>query len=408
MSMDMEVIYERCCGMDVHKANIVACLVTPGGKEIRTFGTMTDDLLMLADWLAASKCTHVAMESTGVYWKPVYNLLEASDMQVLVVNAKHIKQVPGRKTDMKDAEWIAKILRVGLLQGSYIPNREQRELRELVRYRRSLTQERAREVNRVQKVLEGANIKLASVASDIMGKSSRDMLEAMIKEETDPKALASMARGALKNKQQQLEKSLKGLMGQHQRIMLSAQLKHIDFLEAQVAELTKAIEAKMSPFNQAVELLDTIPGVGERLAQEILAETGLDMERFGSAERLASWAGMCPGNNESAGKKKSGKTTKGNSSLRTALVEAARAASKHPTNYLAAQYRNIRSRRGSNRAAVAVGHSILVIVYHILTTSKPYADLGFDHFEKKREDIIVRRAKKALEARGYQIVKESA
>ena len=320
----MDVIYERCCGLDIHKAKVVACVITPDGKETRTFGTMTGELLELADWLQAKGVTHVAMESTGVYWKPIYNLLEGMEFELLVVNAQHIKAVPGRKTDVKDAEWIADLLRHGLLRGSYIPDRSQRELRELVRYRKALIRDRATEVNRVQKVLEGANIKLASVATDVMGKSGRAMLEALISGITDPRVLAGMARGRLQDKRPQLEEALRGLIGPHQQMLLAAQLRHIDFLDREIGRLSEEIEERMRPFEKDLEGLETIPGVARRTAEMIVAEIGTDMSRFPLDSHIASWAGMCPGNNESAGKRKSGRTRKGSPWLREALVEAAR------------------------------------------------------------------------------------
>lgn len=404
----MRVVYERCCGIDVHKQSLVACVITPGGKELRTFGTMTVHLLELADWLEERGVTHVAIESTGVYWKPVYNLLESHRLELLVVNAQHIKAVPGRKTDVKDAEWIADLLRHGLLRGSYIPGREQRELRELVRYRKTLIRERSAEVNRLQKTLEGANIKLASVASDITGKSGRAMLEALVAGTADPKVLATMAQGQLQKKRPQLEQALSGLIGRHQRVMIAAQLKHIDFLEQQIETLSREIEERLRPFEEALEHLDTIPGVGRRTAEMIVAEIGLDMERFPTAGHLASWAGMCPGNNESAGKRKSGKTRKGSPWLREALVEAAQAASRTKKTYLASQYHRIAPRRGAKRAIVAVGHTILVIVYHILKHGTPYVDLGANYFDEQDKTAIVRRSLKRLEKLGYKVTVEPA
>ncbi len=270
----MDVVYERCCGLDVHKKMVVACVLTPESKEIRTFSTMTEDLLEMVNWLEQHGCTHVAMESTASFWKPIYNLLESADFQVLVVNAKHMKNVPGRKTDVKDAEWIAGLLRHGLLQASYIPNREQRELRELIRYRRSLIDERAREVNRVQKVLEGANIKLSSVASNTLGKSGRAMLEAMIRGEESPEVLSELAKGRMKSKKADLQKALRGLMGPHQRMMLAAQLRHIDYLDEEIARLDEEVKQRMFPFEEDLELVDTIPGVGRRTAEQLLWRSG--------------------------------------------------------------------------------------------------------------------------------------
>lgn len=402
----MEVIYDRCCGLDVHKKTVVACIITPKEKEIKTFGTMTSDLIELVDWVKNKGCSIVAMESTGVYWKPIYNLLEVEEIKAIVVNAGHIKAVPGRKTDVKDAEWIANLLRHGLLKGSYIPGREQRELRELVRYRRSLIQERTREVSRIQKVLEGANIKLASVATNIMGASGRSMIEAIINGTEDPKLLASLAKGSLKNKVEQLEKALHGLIGSQQKMLLATQIRHINFLDGQIELLDKEIEARLRPFEEDLELLDTIPGVGRRIAEQILAEIGTDMSRFPSAAHLSSWAGIAPGNNESAGKRKSGKTRPGNESLRTTLVEAARAAARAKNTYFHAQYRRIAARRGSNRASVAVAHSIMVIVYHILKTKQPYIELGPDFFDKNKEQKVIKSTVKKLESLGFKVTLE--
>jgi transposase len=301
----MEIISEYVCGMDVHKNSITACILTPEKKEIRTFGTMTDDLLLLVDWIQSYGCTHAAMESTGVYWKPVYNLLELEpSIKTYVVNAQHIKQVPGRKTDVKDAEWIADLLKHGLLKPSYIPNREQRELRELVRYRRSLIDERSRESNRIQKVLEGANIKLGSVATDILGVSGRMMIRQIIDGETNPETIAQLAKTQLRKKMKLLQRSLNGLIGTHQKFMLRNQLNHIEYLEKQIKELDQEIEVRLQSANRELELLDSIPGIGIQTAQQIIAEVGLDMTRFQSAAHMASWAGMAPGQNESAGKKK--------------------------------------------------------------------------------------------------------
>jgi transposase len=402
----MHVIYERCCGLDVHKKSIVACLITPKGKEIRTFGTMTEDILALADWLKQSGCTHAAMESTGSFWKPIYNVLELTDIETLVVNAKHIKAVPGRKTDVKDAEWIADLLRHGLLQGSYIPNRDQRELRELTRYRRSLIEERSREVNRMQKVLEGANIKLSSVASDITGVSGRAMIKALVDGVNDPKLIAQLAKRSMKKKIDELERALNGLIGPHQRMMLATQLRHIEFLEDEIEKLDQEIKKRMHPFSEDLELLETIPGIGERNAQQILAEIGTDMDRFPTAHHLASWAGMAPGNHESAGKRKSGKTIQGNKKLRSCLIEAAQAAARSKKTYFHSQYHRIGARRGKKRAAVAVGHSILIMIYYMLKRKEPYKELGPEYFEKRREISNVNRAVKKLEKLGYRVTIE--
>jgi len=404
----MEILYKQCCGLDVHKKSVTACAITPEGKEIKTFGTMTEELFALIEWLKSKGCSHAAMESTGVYWKPIYNLLEIEDIEVLVVNAQHIKTVPGRKTDVKDAEWIAELLRHGLLNSSYIPDRDQRELRELVRYRKSIVAERAREANRLQKVLEGCNIKLSSVATDITGVSAKAMLKAIINDAADPVMIARLAKGKMKNKQKELEKALVGLVGTHQKMLLTVQFKHIEFMDQQIAELNQEIEERMRPFDVELTLLETIPGVGRRTAEDIIAEIGVDMDRFPSDAHISSWAGMSPGNNESAGKRKSGKTTKGNKSLRTTLVNSARSAAKTKDTYLSAQYRRIASRRGGNRAAVAVGHTILIISYHILKKHEPYKELGADYFDQRKKDMVVSNAVKRLEALGYKITLEVA
>jgi transposase len=399
----MQVVYQRCCGLDIHKKVIVACSITPEGKEIQSFGTMTEDILSLVEWVKSKRCSHVAMESTGVYWKPIYNVMELNEVEALVVNAQHIKSVPGRKTDVKDAEWIADLLRHGLLKGSYIPDRDQRELRELVRYRRSLIEERTREVNRLQKVLEGANIKLASVASNIMGASGRAMIDAILQDVNDPRVLASLAKGKLKSKKEALERALYGLIGFHQKMILSTQLEHIDFLDRQISKLDEEVMNRTRPFEEDLELLDSIPGIGKRSAEEIIAEIGTDMSRFPSAAQLASWAGMSPGQNESAGKRKSSRTRKGNNSLRRTLTEAARAAARTKETYLSAKYHRIAARRGSNRAAVAVGHTILVIIYNILKKRESYKDLGVDFLDKRKKDYSIKRSLKTLENLGVLV-----
>ncbi|MDO8732116.1 MAG: IS110 family transposase [Actinomycetota bacterium] len=404
----MQVVHPRCCGLDVHKKIILACLMilTADGrltKEIRRFGTMTADLLTLSDWLLAAGCTHVAMESTGSFWKPVWNILE-DKFEMLLVNAQHIKAVPGRKTDVKDCEWITELLRHGLLRGSFIPDREQRELRELTRYRTTLLGERAAEVNRVQKILEGANIKLSSVASDVMGKSGREILAALVAGSTDAEAMAELARGKLRSKLPELRQALTGQMGAHQQFILAEQLAHIDDLDETIAHLDAEIEHRLSPFEGLIARLDVIPGVGRRTAQVIVAEVGTDLSRFPTAGHLASWAGMCPGNNESAGKRKTGTTRKGNTALRVALIEAAHGASHKKNSYPQAQFRRLAARRGKKKAAVAVGHTILVIVYHLITNKDSfYQDLGAHYFDDRDRQNIERRLVRRLEALGYAV-----
>ena len=403
----MEVVYERCCGLDVHKETVVACLLVPGTqgtpqKEIRTFGTMTADLERMADWLAAAGCTDVAMESTGVYWKAVYNLLEGR-FRLLLANAQHIKQVPGRKTDVRDCEWLADLLRHGLLKGSFVPDRRQRELRELARYRTQLIRAQAAEVNRLQKTLEGANIKLAAVASDVAGVSARAMLAALVAGQTDTAALADLARGSLRKKLPQLRQALEGRFAAHQRFLVAEQLAHLDALEAAIARVSDEIATRLRPLADALARLDTIPGVGRRTAEVIVAEIGTDMRRFPTAGHLASWAGLCPGNHESAGKRLSGKTRKGNRWLRAQLVEAAQAAGRQKGTYLAAQYRRLVTRRGKKKAVVAVAHTILVIAYHLVEEGTTYRELGASYFDARDRERLERRLVARLRGLGYTV-----
>jgi transposase len=363
---------------------------------------MTPDLLELADWLGACGVTHVAMESTGVYWKPVWNLLEAQ-FELLLVNARHIKQVPGRKTDVKDCEWLADLLRHGLLRGSFVPDQAQRELRELTRYRTTLVRERASEVNRLQKTLEGANIKLSSVATDITGVSGRHIMQALVAGQTDINLLADLARGRLRDKLPQLQRALVGRFGTHQRFLLAQQLAHLEGLEDVIEQLDREVEQRLRPFTEALDRLDTIPGWARRTAENVVAEIGLDMSRFPSAPHLASWAGMCPGNNESAGKRKTGKTRKGDRWLRSALIEAAHASGRTRNTYLGAQYRRLVARKGKKKAAVAVGHTMLVIAYYLLTRQTDYADLGPTYFDHRDEQHVTQRLVNRLEALGYTV-----
>jgi transposase len=407
----MEVVYPRCCGLDIHKKTIAACLIVPGDdgaprKEVRTFGTMTEELLALGDWLASAGCTHVAMESTGVYWKPIYNLLEGS-FTLLLVNAQHVKAVPGRKTDVKDCEWIADLLRHGLLRASFVPDRAQRELRELTRYRAAKVRERAREVVRLQQTLEGANIKLGAVATDILGKSGRQILAALVDGATDAAALAELARGRLRAKLPQLERALAGRFGAHQRFLVAEQLAQIDALEAAIARLSAEIAERLRPFEAILERLETIPGVGRRVAEVVVAEVGVEMARFATAAHLASWAGLCPGNDESAGKRRSGKTRKGNTWLRSALLEAAQAAGRTKDTALAARYQRLAARRGAKKAAVAVAHAILVIIHHLLTRAVPYDDSAVRASDPRAAQRREQRLIRELQDRGWTVTRHS-
>jgi transposase len=404
----MEVVYPRCCGLDVHKKVVVACCITPGPsggaqKDVQSFGTMTEDILALADWLTSHRVTHVAMESTGSYWQPIWNLLEGS-FELLLVNAQHVKAVPGRKSDVRDSEWIADLLRHGLLKGSFVPDRPQRELRELTRYRTSLVQERSAEINRLQKVLEGANIKLAAVASNIMGKSARQMLEALAAGSSDTTALADLARGRLREKIPQLQQALVGQFRAHQRFVVAQQLAHIDFLDESIEQVSTEIAERLRPFDDMVARLDTIPGVGRTTAEVVLAEVGTNVARFPTAGHLASWAGMCPGQHESAGKRLSGKTRKGNKALRAALVEAAQPAGRTKDTYLSAHYHRLIVRKGRKKTMVAVGHTILVIIYHLLQQpDSVYQDLGPDFYAQRNQEATKRHHVRQLEAAGYQV-----
>jgi transposase len=374
----MDVVYARCCGLDLHKRSVTACRLLPGAsgqpsKETRTFGTMTADLLALGDWLEQGGVTHVAMESTGVYWKPVWNLFEER-FTLLLVNAAHVKVVPGRKRDVGDAEWLAELLRHGLLRPSFVPDRSARELRELTRYRSALVRERTAEVNRLQKTLEGANIKLASVVSDVTGVSARAMLGELVAGQEDAVAISALAQGQLRRKLPDLEQALTGRMSAHQRFMLAQHLAHIDALEEQIAAVGAEIAERLRPFEPQLMALDSIPGIGRWSAEVILAEIGTDMRRFPTAGHLASWAGMCPGHDESAGKQRSGKTRKGSPWLRVTLTEAAYAAGRGNGTSLSARYHRLLVRRGKKKAAIAVGRTILEVCHQVLSTGQLYDD----------------------------------
>jgi transposase len=403
----MEPIYTSCCGLDVHKKSIQACVrrIGKGGKiqeEIRGFGTMTQDIRDLADWLSHEEVTHVAMESTGVYWKPIYNILEGR-FNILLVNARHVKNVPGRKTDVKDSQWIAHLLQSGLLRGSFIPDRAQREFRDLTRHRAKLVDQRTSVVNRVHKVLEDANIKLGAVATDIMGKSGKDMIRALIEGKKNSAEMADLARRQLRGKIPELQLALDGHVTDHHRFMLDELMDHLDCLDQQIDRFSKRIEEVSRPFAEAIEEVARLPGFEKRAAENTIAEIGCNMDQFPSAGHLCSWAGVCSGSNESAGKRKSGKTTKGSKWLRSTLAQAAWAASRKKNSYFRAQYGRLAGRRGKKRAVVAVAHSLLTVIYYVLRDHVAYKDLGQDHFDKLNSKRIVPYLVNRLKKLGYEV-----
>ncbi|HEX6597523.1 MAG TPA: IS110 family transposase [Acidimicrobiales bacterium] len=410
----MQVVVERCAFLDVHRDTVMACARVPDGaggrrEEVAEFATTTSQLEALSDWLVERGVTLVGMEATGVYWKPVHWVLEEAIESVWVINARHMRNVPGRKTDVADACWGAQLLEHGLVRPSFIPPRPTREQRDLTRYRKSVIEERGREVQRLHKVLEDAGVKLSSVASSVLTQSGREMIDALIAGQRDPAALAEMAKGRMRSKIPQLKDALAGRFNEHHALLCRAMLARIDQADATIAELTGRIEELQGPHEAAVTLLVGIPGVSVRTAQVILAEIGADMSRFPTAGHLASWAGMCPGNNESAGKHRSGHTRYGSKWLRIALIEAAQAAGRSKGTYLGAHYARIRGRRGTARAAVAVGHSILVIAWHLLSTGQTYDDLGGDFFDKRRTSTAhQRRLVAQLEAMGHKVILEPA
>lgn len=406
----MEVLYACCCGIDVHVKMLVACLIKNGQKETRTYSTMTDDLLRLLDWLTSAGCTHVAIESTGIYWKPIFNILEGS-MDVMLVNARDAKRYKARKTDVIDAEWLADLLRHGLLKPSFIPPRHIRELRELTRYRESLIRQQTALANRIQKLAESANIKLGQVASDALGVSGKLMLRALANGETNAAKMSDLARRRMKRKKAELTRALEGRLTDTQRWVLSELLDQYDVVEAAIKRVEEKIQQEVEnspdPFvAEAIQILDRIPGVGETVAQTIVSEIGVEMSQFPEDKNLTSWAGMCPGNNESAGKRKSGKTMKGSRYLRAALIQAAWAASHQKGTYLSAQYQRLVRRMGKKKALVAVGHSILVIVYHVLKNRASYQELGGDYFDRRDAEKRRQRLIQQLESLGLKVTVE--
>jgi transposase len=403
----MQTVVDRCAGLDVHQESVVACVRIVEGSQhremISTFATTVHGLSVLHDWLESFDVTLVGMESTGVYWKPVYYMLEG-DFQCWLLNAKHLRNVPGRKTDVADAAWIAQLVAHGLVRPSFVPPKPIRELRDLTRYRKALIQERSREAQRLHKVLEDAGIKLATVASDVLGVSGRDMLAALVHGTHDPEVLADLARGQLRKKLPALREALVGWFSPTHRILVSEILAHLDYVDEVVERLSGEIGRAIDPFVRKVDLLDTIPGINRRTAEVIIAEIGPDMSRFPSEHHLASWAGICPGNNESAGKHFSGKTRRGPKWLRLTLVEAAQAAARMKNTYLAAQYARIKGRHGHKKAIVAVAHSLLIIAYHIIKREEPYTELGGDYFIKRQAaETYRKRLVRQLERMGYGV-----
>lgn len=403
----MDVLHEHCAGLDVHKKTVVACLMhgNPDGttrKETRTFSTMLPDLERLRDWLSQEGCSCAAMEATGVYWKPVYNVLEES-LSLLVVNAEHIKAVPGRKTDVKDAEWIASLVRHGLVRGSFIPERPQRELRELTRFRTALVQDRSRAVNRLQKSLEGANIKLAAVLSDVTGVSGQRMLEALLQGVEDPEALVGLAHGSLRSKHEALKQALMGRLTGRLRFVVSQELTQIRSLDDQIAACDQEVATEMRPFDPEIERLDQIPGIARRNAENIIAEIGIDLSRWPTVAHFGSWSGVCPANKASGGKRRRAGVRKGNPWLKRYLTESAWAAGRSKQSYLGERYRSLTARKGRKRAIVAVAHEILTIIYYLLTRGTRYEDLGVRYLEERNRAAIQRQALRQLARLGYDV-----
>jgi len=399
----MKLVYERCCGLDVHKKLVVVCFKNGKDTQLRQFDTLTRSLKELGNWLVENECEMVAMESTSAYWKPVYNILELLGLKVIVVNARHMKNVPGRKTDAKDAEWIADLLAHGLLKPSFIPDKEQRELREIVHYRKSMIEERSRDVNRLEKVLEGANIKLSSFVSDLTGVSSRKLLDQSLVGQVDEDNIDDLIHPSMQNKKAELLAALDGVFTSTQKILVRAMLDHIDDMSRRIKELDDVIDQQMKGYEDAIKRLDEISGIGKRSAEVILSEIGVDMSRFPTDAHLSSWAGLCPGNNQSAGKRKSGKTNKGNKYLKSMLIQCAKAAKKDTRSFFCAQYQRLVVRRGANRATVAVAHSMLIAIYHMLKNNLPYKDLGADYYATYNADAKAKYHLRKLQELGVAV-----
>lgn len=399
----MQIVYRRCCGIDVHKKVIVACFRNGKKAEVRTFDTLSVSIKELGNWLLEKNCQKVAMESTGAYWRPIYNIFELLGLDTMVVNARHIKSVPGRKTDVKDAEWIAQLLQHGLLRGSYIPNKEQRELRDMVRYRKNIIDERSREINRLEKTLEGANIKLSSFVSDLNGVSSRRMLEQALIGEVDESNIDSLIHHSMKEKREVLLLAMEGVLSPTIKCLIKIILGRIDGAAEQIKYIDNYIDNKIKGYEDAIKKITEIPGVGKRSAEVIVTEMGVDMSRFPTAAHLASWAGLCPGNNESAGKRKSGKTTKGNKYLKSTLIQCAKSAKSNKDTFFNAQYLRLVVRRGANRATVAVAHSIIIAIYNMLKKNASFKDLGNDYYTKFNTASKARYHIRKLEELGVSI-----
>ncbi|HLZ24721.1 MAG TPA: IS110 family transposase [Ktedonobacterales bacterium] len=397
-------IRERCAALDVHKKMLIGCAITPEGRQVRRFATHYADLLRLAEWLQGLGVEEVAMESTGVYWKAPWNVLEARGFKLTLVNARDAKAVPGRKTDIKDAEWLAELHQHGLLKASFVPDREQRELRELIRHRKQLVEQRSATAQRLQHVLEGGNVKLGTVATNVLGVSSRAILDQLVAGADNAEQLAELAIGRLRNKREDLAQSLTGSVEPHQRFMLATLLRQIDFVNREIAILDEEVKARTAGrFRAAIELIDQIPGIGALAAEQILAELGINMEHFPSAQACASWAKICPGTHQSADTNKRVGTGKGNIWLRNALIEAAKAAVRKRDSYYSALYRRIKARSGSGKANVAVAHSILVTIYHMLKNGSAYQDLGPAHFDREDRERVQRSFVRRLERLGFKV-----